>query len=110
MNRYELSSADHPFAVEFMDNPIGYHSPGLQRVLNVLRGGPAEGKYVLVVVDPFRRWQLARLPGGRGEPIQRIDGVYYVDRLQAERDVFRRRWRDVTGQGLPNSQLSDVSP
>jgi hypothetical protein len=110
MSRYQLSSADVPFVAEFMANPIGYHSPGLQRVLNVLRGGPAAGKYVLIIVDPYRRWQLARLPGRRGQPIQRIDGAYYTDRLHAERDVFRRRWRDLTGEDLPNSHSFELSP
>ena len=38
---------------EFRQNPIGHHSPNLQRVLNTLRGGPLEGKYVLVCTRPF---------------------------------------------------------
>ncbi|MDT5000474.1 MAG: hypothetical protein QOK12_2579, partial [Mycobacterium sp.] len=31
---------DLPHAREFMATPVGLHSPGLQRVLNVLRGEP----------------------------------------------------------------------
>jgi hypothetical protein len=100
LNRYQLCGADLPFAAEFLANPIGYHSPGLQRVLNVLRGGPLRGKYVLVILEPYRRWQLARLPGVRGAPVQLVEGVIYTDRLQAERDVFRRRWQEMNGPDL----------
>lgn len=99
--RYVLQPEDRRYVAEFMETPIGYHSPGLQRVLNVMRGGPLEGKYVLVVVEPYRRWALGRLPGRRGAPIALVDGVEYTCQLEAERDVFRRRWKDLTGEDLP---------
>lgn len=110
MSRYQLATADLPFAAEFLANPIGYHSPGLQRVLNLLRGGPARGKYVLVIVEPYRRWQLGRLPGIRGAPVELIDGVTYTNRLEAERDVFRRRWRDLKGPDLPAAATPKGGP
>jgi len=93
---------DLPFAVEFMATPIGHHSPGLQRVLHRLRGEPLAGKYVLLVVKPHRQWQLARLSGVRGAPLTTLD-CFYTDLLAAERDVFRRRWEELTGEplGLP---------
>ncbi len=100
MSRYSLQPGDRKYADEFMANPVGYHSPGLQRVLNLLRGGPLAGKYVLVTLVPYRCWALGRLPGRRGAPVMLVGGVEYTDRLEAERDVFRRRWRDLTGEEL----------
>jgi hypothetical protein len=40
------------------------------------------------------------LSGERGKPLTRLD-VFYACLLEAERDIFRRRWRDFTGQNLP---------
>ncbi|MFA5956508.1 hypothetical protein [Hyphomicrobium sp.] len=90
---------DLPFAAEFMKKPVGHHSPGLQRVLHVFRGEPLKDKYVLVTVKPHEQWQLARLSGERGKPLTRLD-AFYACLEEAERDVFRRRWRDVTGREL----------
>jgi hypothetical protein len=91
---------DLPYAMEFMTTPVGHQSPGLQRVLHVFRGEPLKDKYVLVTTKPHTEWQLARLSGERGKPLTRLD-VFYACLLEAERDIFRRRWRDFTGQDLP---------
>jgi hypothetical protein len=90
---------DLPYAAEFMQTPVGHHSPGLQRVLHALRGEPLQGKYVLVVTQPHREWELAQLSGERGAPLTRL-AVFYNDLLEAERDIFRRRWMDMTGEAL----------
>ena len=82
-----------------MKQPVGHHSPGLQRVLHVFRGEPLKDKYVLMTVKPHERWQLARLSGERGKPPTRLD-TFYTCLKDAERDVFRRRWKDVTGEEL----------
>jgi hypothetical protein len=100
MSRYRIDDSDRPFAAEFLANPVGYHSPGLQRVLNVLRGSGPAGKYVLIVKEPYRRWGLGRLPGRRGAPVEVLEGVEYTDLDEAERDIFRRRWKDATGSDL----------
>jgi hypothetical protein len=100
MSRYSLQQEDKRYIQEFMKNPIGYHSPGLQRALNVMRGGELDGKYVLVILEPYRRWALGRLPARRGEPISLVEGVEYTCQLQAERDVFCRRWKDLTGEDI----------
>ena len=74
---------------EFFAAPFGNHSPALQRLLLRLRSLPAEGKHVLVEVEPFRQWQLARLRG-RGEPVELLHETF--DSLeQAERHVYRLR-------------------
>ena len=100
MSKYRITDADLPFAAEFKAHPVGFHSPGLQRVLNVLRGGPKEGKYVLVVREPFKTWVLGRLPPGRGEPIEILEGEEFTDLEEAEWAVFKRRWAAQTGRDL----------
>jgi hypothetical protein len=90
---------DLPYAEEFMRVPVGHQSPGLQRVLHTMRGEPLKDKYVLVPTRPHQEWQLARLSGERGKPLTRLE-VFYTDLLEAERDIFRRRWKDFTGQDL----------
>ena len=103
MSRYSLQPEDRQFIAEFMITPIGHHSPGLQRVLNLMRGGELDGKYVLVILEPYRRWALGRLPARRGEPISLVEGVEYTCQLQAERDVFLRRWKDLTGEDIDSA-------
>ena len=92
---------DLVYAKEFLGNPIGHHSPGLQRVLNVFRGEPLKGKYVLVCTKPHKEWQLAMLSGERSKPVTLVKGKIYRDLEEAERDVFRLRWQSFTGQKLP---------
>ena len=103
MQRYRITDSDLGFAREFLAEPLGYKSPGLQRVLNLMRGSGPEGKYVLLCREPYRRWALGRLPARRGEPIVEVPGVEYTDLREAERDVFRRRWRDLAGEALEDS-------
>lgn len=97
MARYQLAQEDVRFAHEFLRQPFGYRSPGLQRVLNVMRGQGPEGKYVVICKDPYRLWQLACLPAKRGEAIREIPGITYTSLALAECDVFMRRWRDLGG-------------
>jgi hypothetical protein len=87
------------YAEEFFLNPVGHQSPGLRRVLNAFRGEPLKDKYVLVTVKPHAQWQLARLSGERGKPLTLLE-PFYTCLLAAERDIFRRRWKDFTGEEL----------
>ena len=100
MSRYVIGHHDLPFAREFMNTPAGPASPGLQRVLNRMRTDSSNGKYVLVVKEPFRRWVLGRSPCLRGQPISIVTGFEFDDRLEAERTVFRLRWRELSGEDL----------
>lgn len=97
---YEIGERDRGTIDEFDATPIGHHSPALQRVLNVIRGQPVEGKYVLVCTKPHKEWQLAQLTGERGKPVRMLKGVVFSDRETAEREVFRRRWKRQTGVTL----------
>ncbi len=103
MNRYRITKADEIYAAEFrrnLDTGDSYHSPGLQRVLNVMRGGPKAGKYVLITREPFKRWVLTRLPEARGEAIEILRRYQFTDLKDAEWAVFKLRWRDQTGRAL----------
>lgn len=106
MARYQIECEDLEFAREFMKSPIGYHSPGLQRVLNRMRGNYWDFKYVLVVIERYGRWQLGQLPKKRGSKIILVEGIEYTNLIDAERDIFKRRWFDLTGKNL-DKQLSN---
>jgi hypothetical protein len=97
MARYKITMDDVQYAQEFLRDPFGYHTPGLQRVLNVMRSLGPEGKYVILCTEPHRRWQLARLPARRGDAIIALEDIEYGDLASAERDVFLRRWHDLGG-------------
>lgn len=100
MGRYIIDSTDLPYAREFLRAPIGYHSPGLQRVLNHMRGASSTYKYVLVIEQRYSRWRLGKMPLRRGAAVELVESVNYSDLLEAERDIFKRRWRDLTGEDL----------
>ncbi len=100
MSKYRITDADLPFAAEFKSQPVGFHSPGLQRVLNVLRGGLKAGKLVLVVREPFKKWVLGRLPPERGEPVEILEGEEFTNLEEAEWAVFKLRWATQTGREL----------
>lgn len=103
MNRYRISDDDEIHAAEFkrnLETGVHVHSPGLQRILNVMRGGPKKGKYVLIMVEPHRRWRLGRMPAARGEPVDVVAGYEFSDLKEAEWTVFQLRWREQTGKPL----------
>jgi hypothetical protein len=78
---------------EFCEAPFGEHSHALRRLMLGIRSSPACGKYVLVEVEPFRRWRLGRLRD-RGQPVELLD-TYFDDLEEAERFVFRLRCGDL---------------
>ena len=97
MSRYQITHEDLPYAAEFRADPLGIPSPGLQRVMNRLRGGSKDGKYVLVVKEPFQRWVLGQLPAERGHPVGIVPGYEFTDLAEPEWTVFRLRWKAETG-------------
>ena len=61
MSLYKVDPEKHRHLVdEFRANPVGIHSPELQKVLNVFRGVEMADKYVPVCVKPHREWMLAQ--------------------------------------------------
>ena len=90
-------------AAEFMANPIGPHSPDLQQILWLFRGAAPAGKHVLVCLEPHRKWMLAQMDGRPGKPLKLHKNVIFGTLEDAERAVFRLRWKAATGQTLPET-------
>ena len=92
---------DRQYIEEFRANPIGAHSPGLQRLLNVIRNDLTGYQIVLVCRKPFAEWVLGTMPPNRLDgPIVIEEGPVFTSREEAEWEVFRRRWRRYTGEGI----------
>ena len=91
---------DRAYIDEFRQDPTGHHSPNLLRILNTLRGGPLEGKYVLVCTKPFEEYTLARHGGERGNGPELMPEFTFPSREEAEWAVFRLRWKEVTGEDI----------
>jgi hypothetical protein len=88
-------------AAEFMANPIGAHSAELQQILWLFRGALPEDKHVLVCLEPYRRWMLAQMDGRPGKKLKLHPKKIFRSLEDAERAVFRLRWKHYTGQSLP---------
>ena len=87
-------------AREFRSNIRGPYSEDLKRLLHRMRAGPQRRRYVLVVRTPFQEWVLGQLPERRGEPIAIQEGKIFTSPDDAEWEVFKLRWRALTGKDL----------
>lgn len=92
-------SFDRSLAAEFRAKPVGEHSPALQQVLNIMRGAPLPGKYVLICVKPYQEWVLGQLSGQAGVPVQILTKTFN-SLSEAEWSVFKLRWKALTGETL----------
>ena len=98
---YKIDPAnDRQFVEEFRLNPIGAHSPGLMRVLTVMRVDPSGNQTILVCRKPFAEWVLATMPPNRSDPIEFEVEPIFTSREEAEWEIFRRRWRLLTGESI----------
>jgi hypothetical protein len=98
---YKIDPAsDRQFIEEFRLNPIGAHSPGLMRVLTVMRVDPTGNQTILVCRKPFAEWVLASMPAQRADPIVVETHPVFTTREEAEWAVFCRRWRLLTGESI----------
>ena len=88
---------------EYCRAPIGAHSPDLQFVLQHFRKAPVKDKFVLVALVPHRKWALGKLTGVRGDPVRVNAAITFDDLDDAERYVFRQRWKSLTGIDLEPS-------
>jgi len=91
---------DRRYIEEFRRKPIGAHSPGLQRLLNILRHDPSGWQVILVCRRPFSSWVLGLMPPRRDGPLQIEEEPVFASREEAEWEVFRRRWRAHTGEDI----------
>lgn len=97
---YQIDPERTDLAREFKASPVGPHSSELQKVLNVMRWQPNDGKYVLVATDAGDAWCLGRLPGRRGVKVE-IDEDVRFDTIDAGLwHLFKLRWKYQTGHDL----------
>jgi hypothetical protein len=97
---YKIDPSRTDLAYEFRDNPDGPYSAELKLVINRLRVMPMADRHVLVCIERGRRWMLARIPPARGGKIERYQDQVFSDYDEAVWEVFKRRWKTVTGQEL----------
>ena len=101
MSLYKINHEKHKHLIdEFRENPIGMHSPALQKILNVFRGVDQASKYVLIVVKPHEEWMLAQLGEGRGDRLKLHKNKIYYSIEDAEWDIFKLRWKHYTGESI----------
>jgi len=86
-------------AQEFRNHIRGPHSEELRFLLHRMRATPIRGKYILIVVQDFKKWRIGRI-SERNQPIEIFDDRIFDDLNEAEWAVFKLRWRDLTGQEL----------
>jgi hypothetical protein len=87
-------------AEEFRQHLFGPHSPALRVMLNRMRSHQGEEVFVLVCLEPFRKWALARKSPKRGAPATLVPGVTFTNAAEAEWEVFKRHWQQQTGEVL----------
>jgi hypothetical protein len=97
---WPIDPARLDLAREFKLRIRGPHSEDLRRLLYRMRTGPLAGKYVLLVLVPYREWAIGRFGAARGAPTTRIDNRVFASLDEAEWEIFKLRWRDLTGRAL----------
>jgi len=94
-----VAEDDRKYIEEFREAPITAHrSPGLQRVLNVMRLYRGGDQYILIARKEFHDYVIGRMPPLRDDPIVIEDGMVFKSREAAEWELFCRRWRQHTGE------------
>ena len=77
MSTFQFDGHRMDLAEEYRDNLRGPFSLELQQILDRMRTTPMKGRFALTVVEPFKKFALARLSGERGVPPTPVDGVFY---------------------------------
>jgi hypothetical protein len=99
---YVLDGSRNDLASEFLAKPYGIHSPELKAALDQLRLVNPNGKMILVCTVPGREWVMAELQGSPPHAVLRHDYTFN-DLADAERAIFKLRWRLLTGVDLEKS-------
>jgi len=94
-----VAEDDRKYIEEFRNAPITAHrSPGLQRVLNIMRLYRGGDQYILIARKEFHDYVIGRMPPLRDDPIVIEDDMVFKSREAAEWELFCRRWRQHTGE------------
>ena len=91
---------DGQFIKEMRADPVAPHSPGLQRVLNIMRSYRGGDQYILVARSEFADYVIGRMPPHRDCPIVLEEDRSFRSREAAEWELFCRRWHEHTGETI----------
>lgn len=91
--------ADQQLIEEFAAAPTGPHGRPLRELLNRFRSAPNAGKYCLLVREPHRLYQLARMVAGRGGAPVAVEGVFFTSVDDAEVEVLKLRLKELRDGG-----------
>lgn len=89
---------DDDLIEEHRRGPLGQHSDKLERVLQYFRRQPQEGKYVGVMVRPWREYRIGVLPGRRGSAPDVLDEPTFGTEEDVLHGIFLRRVEDLMGE------------
>ena len=106
--RYEIDPERLDLVEEFRASPLGVHGPELRKLLARMRWGKPEGRLVLIVLEPGKAWRLSRIPKRRGDPMPFVDDRVFTNLAEAEWQVFKLRWQEMTGRTLPAEASGDL--
>ena len=97
---YPIDPSRMDLVAEFRRNPGGPYSPELALVVNRLRLMPMADRHILVCTRRGREWMLAKVPAQRGARLELYGDRVFDDYHEGAWEVFRLRWKTVTGQEL----------
>jgi hypothetical protein len=97
---YQIDPSRSDLVEEFKRNPGGPYSRELNLVVNRLRIGPLEERTIIVCTKRGREWTLAKMPTVRGAKMELYEDLVFDDYSAAAWEVFRMRWKTVTGVAL----------
>ncbi len=97
---YHIDPSRADLVEEFKQNPGGPYSRELTLVVNRLRIGPMEERTIIVCTKRGREWTLAKMPTVRGAKMELYEDLVFDDYDAAAWEVFRMRWKTVTGVAL----------
>ncbi len=97
---YHIDPSRTDLAEEYKQNPGGPYSPELTLLVNRLRLGPMEERTIMVCTKRGREWTLAKMPTVRGAKLELYEDRVFDDNYAAAWEVFRMRWKAVTGKYL----------
>ena len=92
---------------EFRENPIGRHSPDLQKLVKLLRWERIESRYLLVQPRRGDPWFLAHTTGPKGHALEIFRGHGFPDLPSAYWALFKARWEANTGERLVLDGVDD---
>ncbi|UCI31900.1 hypothetical protein [Mesorhizobium sp. B4-1-4] len=94
---------DLGLAREFWQNPFSIHSPALAALMRELRREDPANRHFLLLVDPGRKWMLARTDSHSATGFSFYEDKLFDSPEEAEWEIFRLRWKRITGRELPLS-------